>query len=386
MNIGINGVGKMNNRPLLNEIKSSNNSLKHVIPSQKNSSNLLSKKNIILSDKNIIPVGKDEKENSYNDINKFQLIDQGRAITVKKSFVPDKNNINTKEEIIAYKIDNIIQNNLQVKLILNITLGIFIILYIISLSINFLFNKNIENAKLYTTLLYNKTSLLMGNILNYQFHVIRHYHDQSNNIHNIALEEGILRYEENRKALTIFETEKNPKILVSTYNYEMNLRDNDFCNYFSKIYSTMYQEFNEDEEKNECLNVGEQMNINGLANAESYVLSTLIVLIEDWDNLYKANKSLSNDQVVELLKYDKFYAITEEMIYTFRKYTRVLNVYIMDDIGKIFNKISIIETLLGLTKIILNFVFLFLSLLFIIYPIKSVEILISWMSHKIMQN
>ena len=255
-----------------------------------------------------------------------------------------------------------------------------------SLSINFSFNKNIENAKLYTTLLYNKTSLLMGNILNYQFHVIRDYHDEEDNQHNIGLEEGIIRYENNRKKLTNFETEKNPEILQSTYNYEMNLRDNNFCSYFSKIYSKMYQEFNEDEIKKECLNVGEQMNINGLANAESYILSTLIVLIEDWNNLYKANKSLTNTEVVELLKYDKFYAITEEMIYTFRKYTKLLNVYIMDDIGKIFNKISIIETILGLTKIILNLIFLILSLLFIIYPIKSVEILISWMSHKIMQN
>ena len=385
INLGMSGIGKMNNRPLLNEIKSSNNSLKNNTPLQKNSSNVL-KKNIILNDKNITPVGKDDKENSFNDINKFQLIDQGKAVTVKKNFVPDKNNINTKEEIIEYKIDNIIQNNLQVKLILNITLGIFIILYIVSLSMNFTFNKNIENAKLYTTLLYNKTSLLMGNILNYQFHVIRDYHDEEDNQHNIGLEEGIIRYENNRKKLTNFETEKNPKILESTYNYEMNLRDNNFCSYFSKIYSKMYQEFNEDEIKKECLNVGEQMNINGLANAESYILSTLIVLIEDWNNLYKANKSLTNTEVVELLKYDKFYAITEEMIYTFRKYTKLLNVYIMDDIGKIFNKISIIETILGLTKIILNLIFLILSLLFIIYPIKSVEILISWMSHKIMQN
>ena len=386
MNLGMSGIGKMNNRPLLNEIKSSNNSLKNVMPLQKNSNNTFPKKNIILNDKNITPVGKDDKENNYNDINKFQLIDQGKAVTVKKTFIPNKNNINSKEEIIEYKINNIIQNNLQVKLILNITLGIFIILYIVSLSVNFTFNKNIENAKLYTTLLYNKTSLLMGNILNYQFHVIRDYHDQYNNIHSVPLEEGILRYEDNRKALNYFETEKNPEILESTYKYEMNLRDNDFCIYFSKIYSKMYQELTEDEEKNECLNVGEQININGLANAESYVLSTLIVLIEDWDNLYKSNKSLTNEQVVELLKFDKFYAITEEMIYTFRKYTRLLNVYIMDDIGKIFNKIAIIETILGLTKIILNFVFLILGLLFIIYPIKSVEILISWMSHKIMQN
>ena len=235
INLGMSGIGKMNNRPLLNEIKSSNNSLKNNTPLQKNSSNVL-KKNIILNDKNITPVGKDDKENSFNDINKFQLIDQGKAVTVKKNFVPDKNNINTKEEIIEYKIDNIIQNNLQVKLILNITLGIFIILYIVSLSMNFSFNKNIENAKLYTTLLYNKTSLLMGNILNYQFHVIRDYHDEEDNQHNIGLEEGIIRYENNRKKLTNFETEKNPKILESTYNYEMNLRDNNFCSYFSKIY------------------------------------------------------------------------------------------------------------------------------------------------------
>ena len=128
------------------------------------------------------------------------------------------------------------------------------------------------------------------------------------------------------------------------------------------------------------------MNINGLSNAESYVLSTLIVLIEDWDNLYKANKNLSKYDIVQLLQFDKFYAITEEMIYTFRKYTRVLNMFIMDDIGKIFNKIASIETIFGLCGVIFNIIFLVLSLLFIIYPIKSVELLISWISHKIMQN
>ena len=74
------------------------------------------------------------------------------------------------------------------------------------------------------------------------------------------------------------------------------------------------------------------------------------------------------------------------MVYTFRKYTRSLNVFIMDDIGKIFNKITFVENIFGLCGIILNIVFLVLSLLFIIYPIKSVELLINWVSHKIMQN
>ena len=383
ISLAMSGLGKINNRPLLNEIKSSNNSLKNIGPLQKNSNNFPSKK--IFSDKNITPIGKDEKENSYNDINKFKLIDQGKAVTIKKSIKTDKNNINAKEEIIEYKIDNIIHNNLQVKLILHITLGIMILLYILSLSMNFIFNKNIQNAKIYTLLLYNKTTLLMSNILNYQFHIIRDYHDQEGEKID-KLNDGILKYEENRKLLTNFETEKNPSILESTYQFEMNLKDNNFCSYFSKIYNKEFQETNEEFEKNECLSVGEQMNINGLSNAESYVLSTLIVLIEDWDNLYKANKTLSNSDIVQLLQFDKFYAITEEMIYTFRKYTRVLNMFIMDDIGKIFNKIASIETIFGLCGVIFNIIFLVLSLLFIIYPIKSVELLISWISHKIMQN
>jgi len=385
ISLALSGIGKMNNRPLLNEIKSSNNSLKNIVNIQKNSNNFSPKKNPIVSDKNLTPIGKDEKDNSYNDINKFQLIDQGKAVTIKKTIKPDKNNINAKEEIIEYKIDNIIHNNLQVKLILHITLGIIILLYVISLSMNFIFNKNIQNAKLYTLLLYNKTTLLMSNILNYQFHIIRDYHDQEGEKID-KLVDGIIKYEENKKLLTNFETDKNPSILESTYKFEMNLRDNNFCSYFSKIYNDEFKEINEEIEKNECLSVGEQMNINGLSNAESYILSTLIVLIEDWDNLYKANKNLSKYDIVQLLQFDKFYAITEEMIYTFRKYTRILNMFIMDDIGKIFNKIASIETIFGLCGIILNIVFLVLSLLFIIYPIKSVELLISWISHKIMQN
>ena len=329
ISLALSGIGKMNNRPLLNEIKSSNNSLKNIVNIQKNSNNFSPKKNPIVSDKNITPIGKDEKDNSYNDINKFQLIDQGKAVTIKKTIKPDKNNINAKEEIIEYKIDNIIHNNLQVKLILHITLGIIILLYVISLSMNFIFNKNIQNAKLYTLLLYNKTTLLMSNILNYQFHIIRDYHDQEGEKID-KLVDGIIKYEENKKLLTNFETDKNPSILESTYKFEMNLRDNNFCSYFSKIYNDEFKEINEEIEKNECLSVGEQMNINGLSNAESYILSTLIVLIEDWDNLYKANKNLSKYDIVQL--------------------------------------------------------FLVLSLLFIIYPIKSVELLISWISHKIMQN
>ena len=386
ISLAMSGIGKINNRPLLNEIKSNNNSIKNITPSQMNSSNV-SKKNLISSDKNLTPIGKEIKEkSSYNDINKFQLIDQGKAVTVKKSLKTDQKNINAKEEIIEYKIDNIIHNNFQVKVILHITLGIFIILYVISLIMNFIFNKNIENAKLYTVLLYNKTTLLMGNILNYQFHVIRDYHDQEDDEHNIKLEDGIMKYEENRRLLTHFETEKNPSILEQTYEFEKNLRDNNFCDYFSQRYYNEFKENNIDKEREECLIVGEQMNINGLANAESYVLSTLIVLIEDWNNLYKAKKDLTEDEVVEHLKFDKFYAITLEMVYTFRKYTRLLNVFIMDDIGKIFNKITFVENIFGLCGIILNIVFLVLSLLFIIYPIKSVELLISWVSHKIMQN
>ena len=384
ISVEINGIGKMNNRPLLNEIKNNSNSSKNLNSYQKNNS--FPKKNYsINNDKNITP--KEEKENNYNDINKFQLIEQGKAVTVKKNIKVDKDNINAKEEVIEYKIDNnIVHNNIQVKIILHITLGTFILSYVISLSMNFIFNKNIENAKIYSSLLYNKSTLLMGNILNYQFHIINNIHDQNGNENNIKLEDGIIKYEENRKLLINFETEKNPKILSSTYLFEKNLRDNNFCNYFAKIYYNEFNELNEENEKNECLNIGEKMNINGLSNAESYILSTLIVLIEDWNNYYKSNKNLNNDEILEILKFDKFFAMIEEMIYTFRKYNRLLNIFIMNDIGTIFNKISIIETLLGLIGIILNILFLILSLFFIIYPIKSVEILISWISHKIIQN
>ena len=164
----------------------------------------------------------------------------------------------------------------------------------------------------------------------------------------------------------------------------MNLRDNDFFKYFTNQYSILFGN-NYEEEYNECLIIGNKMNINGIENSITYILSTMISFFEDWNNLYKTKDQFSKKNLISILNDDKFYGILELLVFTFRKYSQLLSNYIVIDEIDIFDNIKLLEEIFGIISILLNITFLILSLIFIIYPIKSVDGLISWLSNKILK-
>ena len=177
----------------------------------------------------------------------------------------------------------------------------------------------------------------------------------------------------------------DPSVLKNVYKLEKTMKSNSSCEYFADLFSNNY-ETNYEDELNECSSIGDQMNLNGLSKAESYVLSTIIVLVEDWKNIAASSTPLNKTMIITKLTDLLFMNIDDEIMYTLRKYTTLLMKYMLDDIEEIFKKIFFNENILGYFTICMNIIFLFLSLLFIVYPIKSVEMMITWLIHKIMRN
>lgn len=313
----------------------------------------------------------------FTNYNKYQLIEQGKAVTVKKKQEINEKDI-PKKEVIEYKIDNVIHNNFMARIILNVTLLSFLTLYIVSIVLNFLYESNISGATSYANLLFSKTTLLTMIILKYQFNVILNSHDK-------VIERYVKLAEDNKKSLSDFEVFHNPEILPLTYQLVKSIKLNESCEYFSELYSKAFSTDYKDE-YNECIGVGAQMNVNGFLEAESYVLSTMIVLMEDWNNFANFINVNITDVILTKLRDETYFNILCEVVYTFRKYTMLLMDFIFVDIAKIFDSILLNERIFGYFSICMNILFLMLSLIFIIYPIKSVEMMITWLIHKIMKN
>ena len=317
----------------------------------------------------------DLKDN--NQFNKYQLIEQGKAVTVKKRQEMNQKDM-PKKEIIEDKIENVIHNNTMARSILNITLVLFIVIYIISIVLNFLYNTTITHASNYAHLLFNKTTLMTMITLKYKYDVIQNEHSE-------IIDDYINKSEENKKIISDFEVKSDPSVLKNVYKLERTMKSNSSCEYFADLFSNNY-ETNYEDELNECSSIGDQMNLNGLSKAESYVLSTIIVLVEDWKNIATSSTPLNKTMIITKLTDLLFMNIDDEIMYTLRKYTTLLMKYMLDDIEEIFKKIFFNENILGYFTICMNIIFLFLSLLFIVYPIKSVEMMITWLIHKIMRN
>ena len=310
-------------------------------------------------------------QDNSNSYAKYQLIDQGRAVVVKKAVEKEKDI--PKKEVIESKIDNVVYNNTISKIILNSALTIFTVLYIINIALNFLYRNNLNQAALYSYLLFNKTSLINMIMLKYEFSLIQNEHDDS-------IEELIKEAEHNKEAINSFEVNKNPKLLHKVYQLEKVLEGNDSCKKLSNLVVSYYNSSYEDELK-ECETVGDFMNSNGISKAESYVLSTLIVLIEDWKKIVftQINETIIMQKLNDL----SFVNIICEIEYTFKKYSNLLRTFMRKDVDDIFSTIKRNEKILGCFSIGMNIIFIVLSLVFIIYPIKAVELIISWLSHKI---
>lgn len=297
-----------------------------------------------------------------------------------------KNNVMTKEDI-EKKMINMIYSNLNAKILLNIGLFVFCVIYITSFVIYCLLDQNLEKARNFAFYYFEKTSLMNEIILNYQIHLIKNIHDESLIDKNaeISLEELIQYYKINSDQLIEFNNEHNiNSILKDTSELITIISGKTFCENFAKFYIKNFPKKNiiEEDLKNECLIVGEKMNINGYTDAQSYSFTTISVYVDDWKNIYNFNNKMDKEDIKEKLNENKLINVIEEMIFTSSKFSDVLTLCLFNDFDNIFDKIKTFETLFGLISIILEILFFVVSILIIIYPIRSVDIVIDWFSKK----
>jgi hypothetical protein len=228
-------------------------------------------------------------------------------------------------------------------------------------------------------------------ILNYQLHLIKNIHDEEikitndNNNKEIELEKLISKYKENSDEIIDFRNKNNiNSILKETSDLINIMSGKQFCENFAKFYLKYFPNKNKKENdlKEECLTVGEKININGYTDAESYSFTTISVSIEDWKNIYNFNHKINKEGIKEKLNEEKFINVIEEMVFTSSKFADVLTLCLFNDFNDIFSKIKTYEILFGLICIILEILFFVASILVIIYPIRSVDLIINWFSKK----
>ena len=292
----------------------------------------------------------------------------------------------SKEEI-EKKIVNMIHSNLIAKVILNSAIFIFCALYIASFVYNCLLNNKLEKARNFSYYYFRKVSVMNEIILNYQLHLIKNIHDENANDENkkMKLIDLADNYKTNSERIISFTNENNiNSILKETASLIGLTTGKNFCTNFANFYLRYFtqEEYNETDLRDECLTVGEKININGYTDAESYSFTTLSVFIEDWKNIYSFNHEMNREDIKGKLNEDKFVNIIEEVIFTSSKFSDVLTLCLFNDFNRIFKDIKILEIIFGVLSIILEIVFFVVSLLLIIYPIRSVDIIINWFSKR----
>ena len=295
----------------------------------------------------------------------------------------------SKEEI-EKKIVNMIHSNLNAKILLNIGLIIFVVIFITSFIIYCLLDSNLEKARNFTFYYFQKTSIMNEIILNYQLHLIKNIHDEeiiSNNNKNkeIELENLVSNYKINSDKIIDFTNENNiDSIIKETSNLIKIMSGKNFCENFANFYIKYFPNKNLETNylKEECLSIGEKININGYTDAESYSFTTISVYIEDWRNIYNFKYKMDKEDIKEKLNEQKFINVIEEMVFTSSKFADVLTLCLFNDFDDIFDKIKTYEILFGLISIIFEILFFVISILVIIYPIRSVDIIINWFSKR----
>ena len=337
-----------------------------------------------------------------NTNNQFTPGDQDTIRALNQKEIKEKNkthmrmNLGNKyknelpKEEIEKKIVNMIHSNLNAKILLNIGLLIFMGIFIASFVIYCLLDTNLEKARNFTFYYFQKTSIMNEIILNYQLHLIKNTHDEeialnNNNNKEIFLENLLKNYKDNSDKIIDFTNENNiNSILKETSSLITIMSGKNFCENFSIFYKRYFPNKNLDEAylKEECLSIGEKMNINGYTDAESYSFTTISVHIEDWKNIYNFNNIMKKENIKEKLNEEKFINVIEEMVFTSSKFADVLTLCLFHDFDDIFDKIKFYEILFGLICIIFEILFFTASILVIIYPIRSVDIIINWFSKR----
>ena len=332
--------------------------------------------------------------NNFNYNNKFQTMNSntnlngnytpGEADTISalnQKEINNKYNTHMRLSIFnKYNINESLSKEELEKKIVNMTHSIYC-----------LYDSNLEKARNFTFYYFQRTSIMNEIILNYQLHLIKNIHDEEilkngdNNKKEIVLETLIQNYETNSDKLIDFNNRNNiNSILKETSNLINILSGKSFCENFAGFYLRYFTDKNikENELKDECLIVGEKINTNGYTDAESYSFTTVSVYIEDWKNFYSFDNRISQEYIKGKLNEQKYINTIEEMMFISSKFTDVLHLCLFNDYDNIFDKIKTLQIIFGLVCIILEILFFVASILVIIYPIRSIDIIINWFSKK----
>ena len=333
-------------------------------------------------------------ENTPNGINKIEELENLGLKKESEDKLPNFNisksfkNISLSKEEIEKKIENMVRSNLVAKILLNSSLIIFAIVFTISFVFNYIYNNKFEKARNYTNYYFQKTSMTTEIILNYQLHVIKNIHDEALKDTNsqIKLSSLINSYKQNSEKLNNFiNSNKIDNILKETSKLISITSGDDFCKNFGDLYIKYMKNdkySSAEEVTEECQKIGDGININGYVEAESYTFTTLSIFIEDWKNIYAFSTEIDRKDIKDALNKDKFYNIVNEVIFTSSKFINVLTFCLFNDYEVIFKAINTLEEIFGIVSILLEIGFFVLSLLLIIYPIRSVDVIINWISKK----
>ena len=204
-----------------------------------------------------------------------------------------------------------IHSNLVAKFMLNSAILIFTAIYVVSFVYNCLLNEKLEKARNFTYYYFQKSSVMNEIILNYQLHLIKNIHDENINDENkkMKLSDLAENYKTNTEKIIAFTNENNiNSILKETSSLIGITTGKYFCENFEGFYLRYFpeNEYNETELRDECLAVGERINMNGYTEAESYSFTTLSVFIEDWKNIYNFKHIMNKESIKNKLNEDKF--------------------------------------------------------------------------------
>jgi hypothetical protein len=297
-----------------------------------------------------------------------------------------KSQVMSKEEI-EKKILNMIHSNLLAKIILNSAIFIFAVIFIVSFVYNCLLNSKLEKARNFTYYYFQKSSVMNEIILNYQLHLIKDIHDENVQDENKKMKLSDLadHYKVNSENIISFTNENNVDSILKETSALIGITGGkDFCELFASYFLRYFpeKEINQTDLKDECLTVGEKININGYTDAESYSFTTLSVFIEDWKNIYNFKHEMDKESIKKKLNEKKLINIIEEIIFMTSKFSDVLTICLFNDFNEIFMNIKLLEAIFGGISIFLEIGFFIISLLLIIYPIRSIDIIINWFSKR----
>jgi hypothetical protein len=332
----------------------------------KRSSTNSSKKLDFRSSSNVNNQVIDIKDINNRDMKKFQ-----DNKTFKKR---SDNKAQLKEDILEEYVENIKHSDKKSRFVLLIFLFIFIILYVTNYVYNLYSFKSFEKMNSISTILLDRFNVI--NMLVYRY---------KTSLMTNSTQDDLSQYLQmvDKNIQDIIDIQKNGELylLPLTNSIEEYFPQTGACAYFSYQFSLKFNSTNSTEFE-ECMTIGNSINVDGFTTAYNTAFNKMKFFYNDMRRM----DVLSEDLLLAKLTDYNFQNIVTEVEYTFSKYNLLLQQYLLEDIQTLKDLFNSYENIFSYCSIFLNVVFSILACIFIIFPIKYVEMIISWLNHKLRKN